>query len=65
MLSGNLRDESEARREKKQLYLILNAQIEMLYDLFMSSALPQYQKDAVGEKIAKMKEAVRENAYEV
>lgn len=65
MLSGNLRDESEARREKKQLYLILNAQIEMLYDIFMSSALPQYQKDAVGEKIAKMREAVRENAYEV
>ena len=65
MLSDSLRDESEARCEKRQLYLILNAQVDMLYDLFMSSALPQYQKDAVGEKIAKMKEAVAENAYEV
>ena len=65
MLSGNLRDESETRREKKQLYLVLNAQIDMLYDLFMSSALPQYQKDAVGEKIARMKEVIKDNAYEI
>ena len=36
----------------------------MLYDVFMSSALPQYQKDAVGERIAKMREAITENDTE-
>ena len=41
---------------------MVKAQIDMLYDVFMSSALPQYQKDAVGERIAKMKEALVENA---
>ena len=33
----------------------LEEQIEMLYELFMSSALPQYQKDAVAKKIADMR----------
>ena len=45
-----------------QLRLVVDTQIDMLYDIFMSSALPQYQKDAVGERIAKMKGAIRENA---
>ena len=59
-----IKDESEARREKKQLRLLADAQIDMLYNVFMSSALPQYQKDAVGERIAKMKEAIAENERE-
>ena len=33
----------------------MNAQIDMLYEIFMSSALPQYAKDRVGEKVAEMK----------
>ena len=44
-----------------ELRLVMGAQIDMLYDVFMYSALPQYQKDAVGERIAKMKEAICEN----
>ena len=44
-----------------ELRLVVRAQIDMLYDVFMHSALPQYQKDAVGERIAKMKEAMGEN----
>lgn len=44
-----------------ELRLVMRAQIDMLYDVFMYSALPQYQKDAVGERIAKMKEAICEN----
>lgn len=63
-LCESIEDESEARREKRQLKLVVDAQIDMLYDVFMSSALPQYQKDAVGEKIAKMKEALAENEHE-
>ena len=61
-LGRGLENENEARLEGKQLRLVVDAQIDMLYDIFMSSALPQYQKDAVGERIAKMKGAIRENA---
>ena len=48
-------------RENQNLTVIISAQIDMLYDIFMSSALPQYQKDAVGERVALMKEALRGN----
>jgi len=60
-LNCSLENENESRLEGKQLRLVVDAQIDMLYDIFMSSALPQYQKDAVGERIAKMKGAIREN----
>lgn len=48
--------------ERAAMRLVLGAQIDMLYDIFMTSSLPQYQKDAVGERICKMKEAL--SAYE-
>ena len=41
--------------------VILSAQVDMLYDIFMTSALPQYQKDAVGERIAAMRGALLKN----
>ena len=44
----------------KELSIIVETQIDMLYDIFMTSALPQYQKDAVGEKVAKMKEPLKD-----
>lgn len=50
--------DKKAREEYKELKLVVGAQIDMLYDIFMSSALPQYQKDAVGERIGKMREAM-------
>ena len=34
---------------------IMRAQVDMLYEIFMTSSLPQYAKDSVGERIAKMK----------
>ena len=63
-LLESLKDKAEAKDEKRQLRLIVEAQVDMLYDVFMCSALPQYQKDAVGEKIAKMREAIAENECE-
>ena len=63
-IKDSIKDEETARREKEQLRIITEAQIDMLYDVFMSSALPQYQKDAVGERIAKMREAVALNEAE-
>lgn len=44
----------------KELSIIVGTQIDMLYDIFMTSALPQYQKDAVGERVAKMKETLKD-----
>ena len=35
--------------------IILESQIDMLYDIFMSSSIPLFQKEAVGEKISAMK----------
>ena len=61
-LKEKLEYEDKAKREKEEFKLILTSQIDMLYDIFMTSALPQYQKDAVGERVAKMKGAIGENA---
>ena len=63
-LSASLEGDAKSRLEAKELRLVVDTQIDMLYDIFMSSALPQYQKDAVGERIAKMKEAMVNNAIE-
>ena len=63
-LGENLGNENAARMQAKKVRLVLDAQIDMLYAIFMSSALPQYQKDEVGERMAKMKEAIRESATE-
>ena len=58
----SLSADKDVRREKQQLRTVMAAQIDMLYDIFMSASLPQYQKDAVGERIAKMREALCQNA---
>lgn len=34
---------------------VIGCQVDLLYQVFMSSSLPLYQKEAVGEKIAEMK----------
>lgn len=44
--------------ERASLKVVLAAQIDMLYEIFMTSALPQYKKDAVGERIAEMRRAI-------
>lgn len=47
--------------DEEKMKLIITEQIELLYDIFMSSSLPHYQKEAVGERIAKMKEELGRN----
>ena len=39
---------------------IMRAQVDMLYEIFMSSSLPHYQKEAVGERISEMKRLLSE-----
>ena len=55
-LEATLNESLEAKSEREKMKIILWAQTEMLYDIFMSSALPQYQKDMVGERTQKIKE---------
>jgi hypothetical protein len=46
----------EVAKERATLKLILQNQIDMLYAIFQSSALPQYQKEEIGVKIQRMRE---------
>ena len=41
--------------QSSEIKLILEAQIDMLYEIFMSSSIPLYQKESVGERISGMK----------
>lgn len=52
---------SQAKYAKlEELGAVMKYQIELLYDVFMSSSLPLYQKEAIGEKISAMKRILGE-----
>jgi len=55
-LEESLGSEAKLRGDARAQSKILLAQIDMLKDVFISSSLPQYQKDAVNEKVKEMKE---------
>ena len=42
----------------EELRLVMLAEVEMIYDIFNTSSLPQYQKDKVGEAYLRMKKAL-------
>lgn len=46
-------------KERNALRTVIEGQINMLYAVFMTSALPQYQKDEIGEKIRQMREELK------
>lgn len=50
-------------KDWEAMQTVLLGQIDMLYAIFMSSALPQYQKDEVGQRIGKMREVLRGGEY--
>ena len=50
-----LESEKNAAQTLKNVML---SQIDMLQEIFMNSALPQYSKDAIGEKVAQMKKNI-------
>ena len=54
-LSKSLGDIDGLKERSDKETRVLSLEVEMLYELFMSSALPQYVKDRVGEKIAEMR----------
>ena len=57
-IKGGLDGATASGEILKQTERTLGEQVEMLYEIFMSSALPQYQKEAVAKRIADMR---REN----
>ena len=59
-LDKRLTASEEQYNQMNAMKTIISAQVDMLYSIFMSSSLPQYSKDAVGERIAEMKAALAE-----
>lgn len=59
-LDKRLSSSEDQMSEMKVMKTIMSAQVDMLYSIFMSSSLPQYSKDAVGERISEMKAALAE-----
>lgn len=58
-IEGELETKSGESSERKALRTIMLSQVEMLYDIFMATALPQYKKDEIGEKIGAMREELK------
>ena len=56
---NRLEDASAAKSDREKLRCVLLSEVEMLGEIFMSSGLPQYQKDSVGERIFKMKQELK------
>ena len=61
-LSDNLSGLEEALKDKtkdtsrlESIKKVISAEVDMLYEIFMTSSLPQYKKEEVGEKISAMK----------
>lgn len=55
---------AENKNTNESVKAIMLAEVEMLYEIFMSSSLPQYQKDRVGECFSRMKSALDGNGDE-
>ena len=60
-LDGKLESKEVSQKKDAVQREIMKAQVDMLYEIFMSSSLPQYQKDSVGEKISSMRKSLSED----
>ena len=57
-LCEKLESADEQGREISGIKTVILAQIDLLYDIFMASSLPQYKKDTIGERVADMKRSL-------
>ncbi len=60
-LSASIEAAEGRALDRAKLTALMTEQVKLLYDIFMSSSIPQYQKELVGESVAKMREALAEN----
>lgn len=57
-LSASLEGYDDQRAHQMRLDTILEGELDMLYDIFMTSSLPEYEKARVGERMRKLKEVL-------
>ena len=60
-IEESLAEYEALRDEREKIKVLLEGQIDMLYAIFMSSSLPQYQKDEIGERIQTLREVLSNN----
>lgn len=53
-----LDEASNLHKINRDVKILMESQIDMLYEVFISSSLPVYQKEAVGERITEMKKLI-------
>lgn len=58
-LEKKLSEAYEKQDKTEELRAVMLAEVEMIYNIFISSSLPQYQKDKVGEAYGKMMETLK------
>ena len=49
-----------SKEERERIYSVLECEVDMLYEIFMAAALPQYLKDNVGDRISVMRKKLSE-----
>ena len=54
-MSVELEHTTELDKERERMKRIAEAQVDMLYNVFMNSSLPEYQKAELSDRIAKMR----------
>lgn len=59
-ISDELREGRLDENERERMKSVLLCEVDMLYDVFMQSSLPEYQKESVRERVASMKRALSE-----
>ena len=52
------------KSERDKMKLILESEVELLYDIFMSSGLPEYQKDTVAKRLKAIGAIITEGVKE-
>ena len=50
----------DQKNENEIFKELLRGQVDMLYDIFLSSSLPQFEKDRVGKRVEEMKKALEQ-----
>ena len=59
-LEAEMKSATALADKTEELRRVVLAEVEMIYGIFISSSLPQDQKDRVGEAYSKMKEMLKE-----
>ena len=54
-MQRRISSEAELVSCTEKVRIVMQSQIDILYDVFMSSSLPQYQKELIGERMLRMK----------